>query len=250
MAKLGIYFTAGYPTLDSIQPILEQLSQSGADFIEIGIPFSDPLADGPVIQESSKKAIANGITMKHILQEVAAFHQKNPNHPELYFMGYLNTFLRFGMEALLEESAQCGITGYILPDLPIDYYQKHYEHLYKKAGIKPVFLVTPDSTSEYKAQIKATEPAFVYVVSSNSTTGKTSGFGEEHLAYFKEAQQDDYGAPKYLGFGISSSGHFDTVAQYFDGGIIGSAFIKALDQDRGIAENINQFVQSIRPITV
>lgn len=244
--KLGIYFTAGYPQIDSTGEILEALSEAEVDFIEIGVPFSDPLADGPVIQESSKKALENGISLKKIFEQVADFVQKHPKHPRLLFMGYLNTFLSYGMESALSQAASMGIEGFILPDLPQEYYQKHYKELFSKYGIKPVFFISPSTTEARMQEVVAEEQAFIYVLSRSATTGKDFSEKGIDLAYFERCKALQTSTERFLGFGISTRKDMENYEDYVDGFIIGSAFVKALGQSGDVKKEISSFMNQLK----
>ena len=211
---IGIYFTAGYPNLNSTLPILRGLSASKVNFIEVGVPFSDPLADGPVIQESSKMALENGITLSRIFDDLALFVKEEPQHPTLLLMGYLNSFLSYGMEKALVRCKEIGVSGLILPDMPYDYYNKHYKQLFLSKGVKPVFLISPDSEKTYIDELAKDDLAFIYVLSQNATTGKEVDFISNTKAYFEACKKLESKAPKYLGFGISSAKDVAEVAEY------------------------------------
>ncbi|MGB0165382.1 MAG: tryptophan synthase subunit alpha [Luteibaculum sp.] len=231
MSKLGIYFTSGFPALDSTAEILEALCESEVDFIEVGVPFSDPLADGPVIQESSKKALENGINLSTILKELGDFTSKHKQVPQLYLMGYYNSFLQFGMEKLLKSCREKGVYGLIIPDLPVSYYKRNYQGLFEQYGIKPVFFVSPESTEEHLEEIAALNPGFVYVLSSNSTTGGNTTIDSSLESYYDRIKAWNCAAPKYLGFGIKSSQDVREAGKYFNGAIVGTAFIQMLNNN-------------------
>ncbi|PKP52514.1 MAG: tryptophan synthase subunit alpha [Bacteroidetes bacterium HGW-Bacteroidetes-1] len=240
---VNIYLTAGYPTFESIVPIIQLLEQNGATMIEVGIPFSDPLADGPVIQHSSKIALENGMTTEllfHQLKEVRKISQI-----PLVLMGYLNPVIQFGVENFLKNASECEVDGLILPDLPPEIFEKDYQHLFEKYNIYPIFLVTPQTSEERLHKLDSLSKGFVYAVSSSSTTGKNTGFTDEHLQYFKRLASAGLKNPLMIGFGISTHQSLQTVFDFASGAIIGSAFIKSLDQkktDFGIPAFMNQII--------
>lgn len=244
--KLGIYFTAGYPQLDSTGEILKGLTESGVDFIEIGVPFSDPLADGPVIQESSKKALENGISLKKIFEQVGEFVKEHPKHPRLLLMGYLNTFLSYGIEAALSQAASMGIEGFILPDLPQEYYQKHYKELFEKYGIKPVFFISPSTTTKRMQEVVAEEQAFIYVLSRSATTGRDFSEKGIDLSYFERIKALQTSTERFLGFGISTREDMEKYEDYVDGFIIGSAFVKALGHSGNVRKDVSNFMNQLK----
>ncbi|NAY92528.1 tryptophan synthase subunit alpha [Muricauda sp. JGD-17] len=239
---LSIYFTAGYPKLNDTVPIIEELEKNGVDLIEIGLPFSDPLADGPTIQQSSTAALKNGMHTELLFQQLKGI-RKTVSVP-LIIMGYFNPVLQYGVEAFCKKCQEIGIDGLILPDLPLDVYQEEYKSIFEKYGLINVFLITPQ-TSE--ARIKAIDDAsegFIYMVSSASTTGAKEGFGPEQKAYFERITEMKLKNPQIVGFGISNSDTFQQATQKTKGAIIGSAFIKHLSQ-KGVSK-IGQFVKGIR----
>lgn len=239
---LSIYFTAGYPNLNDTVPIIQELEKNGVDLVEIGLPFSDPLADGPTIQESSTVALKNGMTTGILFDQLKDI-RKTVSIP-LIIMGYFNPVLQYGVEAFCEKCAEIGIDGLILPDLPLDVYQEEYEHLFKKHGLINVFLITPQTSDERIRKIDAASEGFIYMVSSASTTGAKEGFGEEQKAYFERIASLNLSSPQIVGFGISNASTFQQATEKTKGAIIGSAFIKHLTQN-GVAK-IGDFVEKIR----
>lgn len=241
--NLNIYFTAGYPDRASIESIILVLEQNGADLIEIGMPFSDPLADGPVIQNSGKIALEKGITTNGIFEALNTVRQKT-NIP-LVMMGYLNPVLQFGMDVFLERAAACGIDGLILPDLPSQVFEKDYQQLYAKYGIDPIFLITPQTTDERMRYLDGLSQGFLYAVSSSSTTGSEASFNATHLAYFERLQQLKLRNPIMIGFGISNQKALETVFSFTSGAVVGSAFVKNIresEKDYGIKNFMNQLL--------
>jgi tryptophan synthase alpha chain len=241
---LSIYFTAGYPKLDDTVEILQQLEKNGVDMVEIGLPFSDPLADGPTIQASSQKALENGMTTEILFQQLKDV-RKTVSIP-LIIMGYFNPILQFGVENFCEKCAEIGIDGLILPDLPLAEYEEHYSEIFKKYGLLNIFLITPQTSEERILQIDAASEGFIYMVSSASVTGNSSGFGAETERYFERVAALQLKNPQIVGFGINNSETFQQATKYAKGAIIGSAFIKMLTSN-GL-KGIQNFIASIRGI--
>ncbi len=239
---LSIYFTAGYPNLNDTVPIMQQLEGAGVDMIEIGLPFSDPLADGPTIQESSTAALKNGMTTEVLFDQLKDI-RKTVSIP-LIIMGYFNPVLQYGVEAFCAKCQEIGIDGLILPDLPFDVYQEEYEALFKKYGLSMTFLITPQTSDERIHKIDAASDGFIYMVSSASTTGAKSGFGQEQQDYFNRIASLSLANPQIVGFGISNSETFQAATAKAKGAIIGSAFIKHLTQ-HGVTK-IEELITLIR----
>jgi tryptophan synthase alpha chain len=239
---LSIYFTAGYPRLGDTVKIIEDLEKNGVDLIEIGLPFSDPLADGPTIQESSTIALENGMHSELLFKQLKDI-RKSVSIP-LIIMGYFNPVFQYGVEAFCKRCQEIGIDGLILPDLPLDVYQNEYQHIFKKYGLINVFLITPQTSDERIAQIDSVSDGFIYMVSSASTTGAKEGFGEEQKNYFERIASLKLANPQIVGFGISNTETFNQATQSSKGAIIGSAFIKHLTKN-GV-ESISSFIKSIR----
>jgi len=240
---LSIYFTAGYPALEDTTTVIEELVKSGVDMIEIGLPFSDPLADGPTIQESSTAALKNGMTTAKLFDQIKDI-RKTVDIP-LIVMGYFNPMLQYGVEKFCSTCAEIGIDGLIMPDLPLAEYEEHYQTTFEKYGLKMIFLITPQTSDERIRQIDAASDGFIYMVSSASTTGKTSGFSSVQTDYFERIAALNLKNPQIVGFGIKDEETFKAATQTAQGAIIGSAFIKTLTE-KGI-EGISGFIKSIRP---
>ncbi|WP_452231511.1 tryptophan synthase subunit alpha [Lacinutrix sp. MEBiC02595] len=238
---LSIYFTAGYPNLDNTATILQNLEKSGVDMIEIGLPFSDPLADGPTIQASSTQALKNGMTTEVLFNQLKDI-RKTVSIP-LIIMGYFNPMLQYGVEAFCEKCQEIGIDGLIIPDLPVDVYNDDYKAIFEKYGIINVFLITPQTSVERIHFIDSISNGFIYMVSSASVTGSSSGFGEEQTSYFKRIADMKLNNPQIIGFGISNNETFTQATTHAKGAIIGSAFIKHLT-NKGVHE-IDSFVKNI-----
>lgn len=241
---LNIYCTAGYPNLEDTTTIIHTLEAAGVDLIELGMPYSDPLADGPTIQASSSVALDNRMSIKVLLQQLANIRPKS--QLPIILMGYLNPVLQYGMEAFLERCQAVGVDGLILPDLPLQEYEETYQQLFEKYGLSMIFLITPQTSEVRIRQIDALSTAFIYVVSTAATTGKQKGFGEENIAYFKRIQAMQLTTPTLIGFGISQAEDYHTVCQYSSGAIVGSAFIRMLEKSQDLSKDIHQFVQDLR----
>ena len=239
---LSIYFTAGYPKINDTIPILESLEKNGVDMVEIGLPFSDPLADGPTIQDSSKQALKNGMTTELLFDQLKGI--RDSVSIPLIIMGYFNPVLQYGVEAFCEKCNEIGIDGLILPDLPLAEYEEHYKSIFEKYGLVNVFLITPQTSEERIRQIDAASNAFIYMVSSATTTGVQQGFGSKQEQYFNRIGSLSLSNPQIVGFGISNAATFSQATAEAKGAIIGSAFIKMLAKD-GI-DGISNFINTIR----
>ena len=239
---LSIYATAGFPQLKDTLQVLKELENAGVDLIEIGMPFSDPLADGPTIQESSTKALINGMTTELLFEKLKEV--RNHLSIPLILMGYFNPVLQFGVEKFLKKAAEIGIDGVILPDLPLEVYEREYKDLFEAYGLSMIFLITPQTPERRIRQIEQASTSFIYMVSTSSTTGAQEGFNEESMEYFKRIEAMNLQVPTVVGFGISNASSYHQATSHSKGAIIGSAFIKALSNE-GI-EGISAFIKSIR----
>jgi tryptophan synthase alpha chain len=239
---LSIYFTAGYPKINDTIPILESLEKNGVDMVEIGLPFSDPLADGPTIQASSTQALRNGMTTELLFEQLEGI--RDTVSIPLIIMGYFNPVLQYGVEAFCKKCNEIGIDGLILPDLPLAEYKEHYKPIFEKYGLANVFLITPQTSEERIREIDAASSGFIYMVSSASTTGAQQGFGSKQEHYFNRISSLSLSNPQIVGFGISNATTFSQATANANGAIIGSAFIKMLAKD-GI-EGISSFINTIR----
>ncbi|MBO2007737.1 tryptophan synthase subunit alpha [Hymenobacter negativus] len=243
---LNTYFTAGYPGLHDTIPLAEALVNAGADILEIGMPFSDPLADGPVIQHSSTVALANGMNLPVLFEQLQDLRAAVPDTPVL-LMGYLNPVMQFGVEAFLKRAAEVGVDGLILPDLPLDEYEEMYHPLFQQYGLKAVFLITPQTSEARIRRLDALSDAFLYLVSGPGTTGGTTlPDAEAQQQYFKRIAGMNLRNPRLIGFGIAEKTGFDRACQYADGAIIGSALIRALEGASDAPAAAAAFVQGIR----
>ena len=239
---LSIYFTSGFPKLGDTTKVIAALEKSGVDFIEVGLPYSDPLADGPTIQDSSQKALENGINLDVIFEQLMTI--KSTNTTPLVLMGYLNQMLKYGEEKFCQKVVDCGIETLIIPDLPMVEFENHYQALFDKYGLTNVFLITPNTEVERIQKIDSYTKAFIYVVASSSITGAKGEISNQQIAYFERIQAMGLKSKLIVGFGISDKTTFNTACSYADGAIIGSAFIKYLDHN-GI-EKIDDLVKPIR----
>ena len=240
---LSIYFTAGYPEKEDTTKVLQQLQDSGVDLVEIGLPFSDPLADGPTIQDSSTTALKNGMSTQLLFDQLKDIRKSI--HIPLIVMGYFNPMLQYGVDTFLKECAQIGIDGIIMPDLPLAEYKQHYAAMYEKFGIKNIFLITPQTSDARIREIDKASDSFIYLVSTASVTGSKSGFGPEQEAYFERIANMKLKNPLVVGFGIHDAHTFTQATKHTSGAIIGSAFIKTITE-KGLA-GIAPFIQSLRP---
>lgn len=239
---LSIYFTAGYPNIDDTVTVIENLEKSGVDMIEIGLPFSDPLADGPTIQASSTTALHNGMTSELLFEQLKDI-RKSVSIP-LIIMGYFNPMLQYGVEAFCKKCQEVGIDGLIIPDLPVNVYNDDYKSTFEKYGLINVFLITPQTSDERIAYIDSVSSGFIYMVSSASVTGSQSGFGSAQTDYFKRIANMNLKNSQIVGFGISDNETFTQATAHAKGAIIGSAFIKNLTH-KG-TDSINKFIDNIR----
>jgi len=227
---LSIYFTAGFPHIDDTVTIIQNLEKSGVDMIEIGLPFSDPLADGPTIQDSSKKALQNGMTSELLFEQLKDI--RNTVSIPLIIMGYFNPILQYGVEAFCKKCKTIGIDGLIIPDLPVDIYHSEYKSTFENYGLKNIFLITPQTLDERIHYIDSVSDGFIYMVSSASTTGAKSGFGNVQTDYFERISTMNLKNPQIVGFGISNKDTFNQATKFAKGAIIGSAFIINLKAKR------------------
>lgn len=240
---LSVYFTAGYPNLNDTAEIIRLLEKHGADLIEIGIPFSDPTADGPTIQKSSETALKNGMNLKLLFEQLAEIRQavKIP----LILMGYINPVLQFGMENFCKKCAETGIDGTILPDLPLEEYEEHYKEFFRKYNLHNILLITPQTSEKRIQQIDTASDGFIYMVSSASVTGAGKKVEDFHKEYFEGIQNMNLKNPRLIGFGISDNATFENACKYASGAIIGSAFVKSFENTLTLDKTISSFVHRI-----
>ncbi len=230
---LSIYFCAGAPTLDGTADVIRTLAAEGVDMIEVGIPFSDPMADGPVIQDAATKALRNGMTLETLFSQLEGI-RRDVDIP-LILMGYLNPVFRYGFEAFCKRCQEVGVDGIILPDLPFKDYMESYKAVAERYGLRFIMLITPETSEERVRLIDAHTSGFIYMVSSAATTGAQKDFDTQKQAYFKRIADMGLRIPRMVGFGISNRQTFDAACEYAAGGIIGSRFVTLLEQHGGDA---------------
>jgi tryptophan synthase alpha chain len=240
---LSVFCTAGFPELNSLPEILLALQDSGVDMIEIGMPFSDPTADGPVIQHSNTIAIKNGMTLDVLFSQLETIRETV--HIPLILMGYINPAFQYGMEKFLQKANACGIDGIIIPDLPMFEYETFFEPLYKKYAIENIFLITPQTSEARIRKIDSISNSFIYAVSTHVITGGQVAFNEHQATYFSKLRDMQLKNPLVAGFGIRDKQTFDFATSYLDGAIIGSAFIKAIEKTKDISADTKNFINEI-----
>lgn len=231
---LSIYFCAGAPKFDATVPVLKSLEAHGVNMVEIGIPFSDPMADGPVIQDASTKALRGGMTLRKLFAQLQDV-RKEVSMP-LLLMGYLNPVMQYGFEAFCAKCQEVGIDGVIIPDLPFADYMRDFKPLEQKYNVKFIMLITPETSDERVMQIDANTDGFIYMVSSAATTGAQKSFDEQKQAYFKKINAMNLKNPRMIGFGISNAETYSAAVRNAAGAIIGSRFVTLLDEAEGDAD--------------
>jgi len=241
---LNVYFTAGYPALEDTNRILTSLDKHEVDIIEIGIPYSDPLADGLTIQASGAQALSNGMTLDVLFRQLE--NQSSLQHSALILMGYYNQVLQYGAERFFRQCKKVGVSGLIIPDLPLQEYELLYKLLFEELDLGISFLMTPQTSDSRIAKIDKLTRGFIYMVSSASITGSASSIKPAQIAYFERVQKLQLQNPRLIGFGISDCKSFDTACHYSQGAIIGSAFIRALQSGHDLEDNIATFIDSIK----
>lgn len=240
---LNIYCTAGFPQLEDTLPVMRALQEHGADIIELGMPFSDPLADGPVIQHSSSVAISNGMTIRKLFEQLQDFRKEI--HIPVVLMGYMNAVLQYGFEKFCADAAAAGVDGLILPDLPEYEFETMYRSMIEQHGLDFTFLVTPETSAERVQQLDRLSSGFLYAVSSSATTG-SEGQPADLTNYLGQLREMHLKNPILVGFGIRDKASFEAVCQLADGGIIGSAYIRALENSKDVNASTKTFLSSIR----
>lgn len=241
---LNVYFTAGYPNLQDTPLIIEELQDNGVDLIELGMPYSDPLADGLTIQESGAQALKNGMTLDLLFEQVEIARTKCTI--PIIAMGYYNQLLQYGFERFVSRASTVGINGLIIPDIPMNVFEAEYENLLKKHNISFSFLIGPMTSDERIKQADKLSSAFIYVVSKSSITGKQEGISAEQQAYFDRIKSLNLNSPTLIGFGIHDKSTYETATKYSHGAIVGSAFIRAISQEGSLKNNIAAFIKQIR----
>lgn len=237
-----MYCTAGYPHLDSINEVLTSLQEHGADIIEIGMPYSDPIADGPVIQQSNMLALENGMSIPVLFEQLK--NTRSNIHIPIILMGYMNPILQYGLEKFCMDAEAAGVDGVILPDLPMYEFETEYHQLFDKYNLRFVFLVTPETSEERVKKIDGLSSGFLYAVSSSSTTGSNKAIEDQQM-YFKKLSEMKLNNPILVGFGIKDRSTFLAACQYTNGAIIGSAYIKALEGSTDIDQSTKEFLNSV-----
>jgi tryptophan synthase alpha chain len=241
---LSIYFTAGYPKVNTTVAIAEALEDAGVDFLEIGFPYSDPVADGPTIQNSSQKALENGMNLNRLFEELKDI-RKHVSIPIL-LMGYVNPMVQYGVERFCKKAAEVGVDGVIVPDLPMYEYETLYASSFKNNGLSNIFLVTPQTSEERVRKIDSLSNSFIYLLSSSSITGKNLQVSNAIEDYYKRIKAMQLKNPAIIGFGISNTETFNKACEYARGAIVGSAFVKFLGTENYL-EKIPEFIATIRP---
>lgn len=238
---LNVYCTAGYPNFDSTISVMQALQKHGADMIELGMPYSDPLADGPVIQASSAKALDAGITIQKLFEQLKHFREKIAL--PVVLMGYMNPVLQYGFEKFCADAAAVGIDGLILPDLPMHEFDKEFGPIIKKYGLDFIFLITPETSAERIAKLDDRSSGFLYAVSSSSVTGGNKAL--DLKSYGERLQGLQLKNPVLVGFGIKDKASFDEASKYANGAIIGTAYIKALENAVDVEEATENFLKGV-----
>jgi tryptophan synthase alpha chain len=242
---LTVYFTAGYPELNDTATIIKELETAGVDIIEVGMPFSDPVADGPTIQVSNLRALQNGMSIKLLFEQLKTI--KNEVNVPILLMGYINPMWKYGVEKFMASCEESGISGLIFPDIPLDEFVKDYQLLYEKHNLSSIFLITPQTSDE---RIKAFDEVcngFIYLVSAASTTGANKAVDEEkQVFYFNRVKNLGLRNPTQIGFNIKDKASFDRACTFANGSIIGSAFIKKLGEEGHLRTKVREFVKGIR----
>jgi len=240
---LSVYFTAGFPNLNDTVEIIQELEKNGVDLIEIGIPFSDPTADGPTIQHSSELALKNGMSLNLLFEQIKDLRQSV--QIPLILMGYINPVYQYGIERFCKKCAEIGIDGTILPDLPLDEYNAQYRPYFEENNLHNILLITPQTSDTRILEIDAASSGFIYMVSSSSTTGAGKKVEDFHADYFERVQNLQLKNPCIIGFGISDRATFNNACRYANGAIIGSAFVNAVGKSTDLKNDIARFVKSI-----
>lgn len=242
---LSVYFTAGYPHTDDTRKIVYELQNQGVDMVEIGIPFSDPMADGPVIQAASTRALKNGMSLKLLFRQLSDI--RTGIHIPIILMGYLNPIMQYGFENFCRDCSERGIDGMIIPDLPFQDYLQDYKPVADRYGLRIIMLITPETSEERIRFIDEHTDGFIYMVSSAATTGAQKDFDSQKQAYFKKIQDMHLRNPRMVGFGISNKQTFDAACANSSGAIIGSRFVTLLNEAEGDAEKaITQLKEGLK----
>jgi tryptophan synthase alpha chain len=241
---LSVFYTAGFPTLNDTVRVGEILENAGVDIIEIGIPFSDPVADGPTIQASNKIALDNGMTLRLLLEQVKEM-RKNVKVP-IILMGYFNPVMQYGVEKFIKDASATGVDGLIIPDMPVHEFQENYRDVFKEANMCNTFLISPTTALDRIRKIDDITEGFIYAVSASSTTGAKSTFTDEQISYFDRLEKMKIRNPVLIGFGISDHSTFSKACSYSSGAIVGSAFINVLKDSSDFEKDITAFVTKLK----
>ncbi len=241
---LSVYFTAGFPNLNDTVPVIESLEKNGVKLIEIGIPFSDPMADGPVIQTSGSKALENGMSLRILFNQLSTVRESV--QIPLVLMGYLNPIMQFGFDNFCAEAKRCGIDGVIIPDLPFEDYLVNYKSIAEAHNLHIIMLITPETSDERIRLIDSHTGGFIYMVSTASVTGAKTSFGDDNLAYFRRVNAMKLKNPRMIGFGISNKSTFDAACNNASGAIIGSKFVTLLQSEETIDGAVEELIEAIK----
>jgi tryptophan synthase alpha chain len=241
---LSVYYTAGFPALNDTASIAVSLEKAGADIIEIGIPFSDPVADGPTIQQSNKVALDNGMNLRLLMDQVIEI-RKQVTLP-IILMGYLNPVMQYGVEKFVKDASNAGVDGVIIPDMPLHEFEENYRDLFRRENLCNTFLISPTTSEERIRKIDAASKGFIYAVSSSSTTGAKKDFTADQVTYFERLQAMKLTNPFLIGFGISDQTTFTRACSYGSGAIVGSAFVTLLKESTDQKQDIEKFVKGLR----
>ena len=240
---LSVYFTAGYPKTDDTIEVIKTLEKNGVDLLEIGVPFSDPMADGPVIQASGNEALRNGMSLRKLFSQLKDVRAE-ASIP-LVLMGYLNPIMQYGFENYCKSAAECGIDGVIIPDLPFSEYMESYKSIAEEHGLHMIMLITPETSEERIKLIDQNTSGFIYMVSSASVTGARNSFTETNLNYFRRVNKLNLQNPRLIGFGISNKETFEAACRESSGAIIGSKFITLLNSEGTIEAAAEKLIEAI-----
>ncbi|NLD24621.1 MAG: tryptophan synthase subunit alpha [Bacteroidales bacterium] len=240
---LSVYFTAGYPKTDDTIEVIKTLEKKGVDLLEIGVPFSDPMADGPVIQASGNESLRNGMSLKKLFAQLK--NVRAEASIPLVLMGYLNPIMQYGFENYCKSAAECGVDGLIIPDLPFSEYMESYKSIAEKHGLHMIMLITPETSEERIKLIDQNTSGFIYMVSSASVTGARNSFNETNLNYFRRVNKLNLQNPRLIGFGISNKETFEAACRESSGAIIGSKFIALLNSEGTIEAAAEKLIEAI-----
>jgi tryptophan synthase alpha chain len=240
---LSIYFTAGYPNINDTVEIIKTLDECGVDMIEVGMPFSDPIADGPIIQESSNRAIENGMNIKLLFEQLSNIREFT--QIPIILMGYINPVYQYGYNNFIKKLIECGVDGVILPDLPLDDYIDSFKELFDENSLSYISLISPNTSNKRILDIDSISKGFIYVVSSSSITGKKSNFNDDQIKYFERINKLNLTNPIIIGFGILDKKSFQNACKYSNGAIIGTKFIQSISKSK-LEESVKNYIFSIR----